>query len=482
MIDEVAQYRNDQLFDEEEMNDEQVEEQQQHFPTLAFNHHHHHQQFNNFQETSSVLNNTYYTGQTIEEKKFLTEKNTQLDDQFYHHNIDPSFRDSVKVASVYLELIHKYIESVDSRLQQVQDIEERSGDKSHEFQLRIAQESQLIRTEKHTWQLLYNMFDDLRQHQTRIDNKHIHEVALNKIRDSKQLWRASHKDIATFIFETREDVRIQQLVIQWLESIPETENGFDAPRLATWCHTKQQLTKPAKHQDQKSGKLVTALDPDAPTRENAFLASDDQEKEEALLRTIWKYLRSGRLKEAQEYCRASGQYWRAATIAGAEYYHNLLSVGNNANTIQPTEANRNRFVYCHTLLKHAKESTNKLQRAIYGVLCGDLTSMLEACDTWEDYLWAYLKANVSSEFNKLLKNYIDQHSEDASYVQNVLQSQSEILSLDQIIYNLRNHADEKVRNEAKQPYHMTQSYIMQDQIRDLLHYLCNTAFNETNYT
>lgn len=62
--------------------------------------------------------------------------------------------------------------------------------------------------------------------------------------------------------------------------------------------------------------LVSAIDPDAPTRENAHLHPQDLEDEELLMRAVWTLLKAGRLSDARQLCRDVGQAWRAASLGG----------------------------------------------------------------------------------------------------------------------------------------------------------------------
>lgn len=155
------------------------------------------------------------------------------------------------------------------------------------------------------------------------------------------------------------------------------------------------------------------------------------------------------------------------------------------NVHQTPQGNQNRFVYIHTLLQQAREpKIHPLERAIYGTLCGDLSAMLAACETWEDYLWAHLKANVEYRFNSVLQQHVDKQSEDYQYVLSVMQSQQGYDSLGNIITKLRNHENPKIRIDAAKTYHIIQSHIALDQIEQVIDMLVNIANNkeETNVT
>jgi len=62
--------------------------------------------------------------------------------------------------------------------------------------------------------------------------------------------------------------------------------------------------------------MPSDLDFDTPTWEQARIHPEDQKQEHALLENVWVLLRAGRLKEACDICRSTGQAWRAATLCG----------------------------------------------------------------------------------------------------------------------------------------------------------------------
>jgi nuclear pore complex protein Nup107 len=43
-----------------------------------------------------------------------------------------------------------------------------------------------------------------------------------------------------------------------------------------------------------------------------------------------------------------------------------------------------------------------LERAVYGVLCGNLNAILLGCRTYQDHLWARLKSNITYSILKKL--------------------------------------------------------------------------------
>lgn len=44
---------------------------------------------------------------------------------------------------------------------------------------------------------------------------------------------------------------------------------------------------------------------------------------------------------------------------------------------------------------------DEYERALYGALCGDISSVLPVCETWQDQLWAYFNALVQARVEKV---------------------------------------------------------------------------------
>lgn len=72
-----------------------------------------------------------------------------------------------------------------------------------------------------------------------------------------------------------------------------------------------------------------------------------------IVEKVWTLIRSGQVEEAQKLCKSSGQFWRAATIAGAQLYHNSKLCGENEKPI--VVGNQNRFITLHSLMKLSEE-------------------------------------------------------------------------------------------------------------------------------
>ncbi|KAJ2582984.1 Nucleoporin nup84, partial [Coemansia sp. RSA 1804] len=72
----------------------------------------------------------------------------------------------------------------------------------------------------------------------------------------------------------------------------------------------------ASQQPEKPDNTVTEADPDAPSRQRKELAYEDAEYEASLLRTLFEYVRRGRVGDAMDLCAESDEPWRAASMKG----------------------------------------------------------------------------------------------------------------------------------------------------------------------
>jgi hypothetical protein len=72
---------------------------------------------------------------------------------------------------------------------------------------------------------------------------------------------------------------------------------------------------------------------------------------------MWNLVRCGRTEEAQKFCRVKKQYWRAATLAGAEYLHKAaqLEVENRHMPEPNVMDNSNRAIYYETVWRLSEE-------------------------------------------------------------------------------------------------------------------------------
>ena len=172
-----------------------------------------------------------------------------------------------------------------------------------------------------------------------------------------------------------------------------------------------------------TGKGVRSLDPDAANREMSTLELEDATYEKALNKTLFEYVRAGRLDSALDLARQADRSWRAASLRGAALYwrpglseldrrwsshKNLLTrralpLDDEMEDLSSSMGNRNRMLWkavCRSAC--AKTTLEEHERALYGALSGDLKSVLAVSTSWETQLWAHTNARLEAAIDAKL--------------------------------------------------------------------------------
>ncbi|KAL9652522.1 hypothetical protein ABK040_000093 [Willaertia magna] len=372
-----------------------------------------------------------------------------------------------------LEMTKQFENACKQRLYELEDKYKQVYFLPDEVYLKVREDYNLLKYEKNTWNLLYSLFDDARKLEKEMKDKNTLLEYYSKS-FKNDIWRISHKIVIEDFLMKDEIARKLYVIVKWLEDC--AYEKINPENDGTWLYTNR------SQKLDRSG-IVSELDPDSIFREKKPLESDDIQREIAIIKKTWNLVRSGRMKEAQTFCRNHEQFWRAATLSGSEYYHNpkLLSREDIDNMEEESSGNLNRFVYLNNLISMTKSNilTDEValfEKSIYGTICGDLDSMLICCETWEDYLWAYCKASLEYRLNETLSKYVPNDTEDKQYVDSVLDFQKQFnREIPDIVKELNNTNVIKVNNESKQPYHLVQLNIINDNIAGLVEYLSQTT-------
>ncbi len=111
--------------------------------------------------------------------------------------------------------------------------------------------------------------------------------------------------------------------------------------------------------------------------------AEDEENERNILKQVFAYLRIGDIKSAQQVCRDSNNFWRAASLSG-----------NKENVLWRK--------MCFQLARQPQ--MDRYERAVYGAVCGDLDSVVPVCLSWEDQMWAHFNAIYAWKLEEVLLN------------------------------------------------------------------------------
>jgi len=139
--------------------------------------------------------------------------------------------------------------------------------------------------------------------------------------------------------------------------------------------------------------LVFQLDPDAVTRQNRKLEPQDEYFERAIWLGCYEMLRRGRSpSEIREWCMERTEVWRAVSMLGFpdEKDDEIDECGNPLSSVLWRRM-------CFALAR--KGGSDEYQRAVYGILSGDISSVEPVCRSWGDFVFAHYNALLRSQFD-----------------------------------------------------------------------------------
>lgn len=144
---------------------------------------------------------------------------------------------------------------------------------------------------------------------------------------------------------------------------------------------------------------VTQLDPDAMTRQGRKLEPHDEYFERAIWLGCFHLLRRGcSMTEIRDWCTERTEVWRAGTISALP----LSTIGDD----DLPDFDPSSFILwrrmCYALVKSG--GTDDWERAVYGLLSGDIDSVLAVCKTWDDFIFAHYNALLRTQFDSYLVN------------------------------------------------------------------------------
>lgn len=278
------------------------------------------------------------------------------------------------------------------------------------------QELQRWEGEAQTWDLLRRVLP--LRYRDKVSSSHNTLSTDTPLRTRKQYWEE-------FILSDSQ-ARERKIVLEWLQtsanqgpSIDEVVSDLqqDADRgdiLAHgWLHTRHKIKlqksvnayqgvldpKDPSLADShlSSNTLITQLDPDAMTRQDRKLESQDASFERAIWLGCFEMLRRGySMGEIRDWCADRTESWRAATLSP-------LALSNpddeDVEDFNPVFAVLWRRM-CYATARDGGSSD--YERAVYGVLAGDIPSVEKIISTWDEYLFAHYNALIRTQFDAFL--------------------------------------------------------------------------------
>jgi nuclear pore complex protein Nup107 len=227
-----------------------------------------------------------------------------------------------------------------------------------------------------------------------------------------------------FVLENAPD-RERKCILEWLERTAQTsETSFESiveemeSRTGTgsgtwshgWLYTREKVKGEKRLRDatslrqsttkspNSSEALVTQLDPDAPTRQQFALEKQDEHYERSLWLACYEMVRRGLpWNEVREWFEARNETWRAASLGAAQ------DLGREQSRIclgGPYVGALWRRM-CFEASQHT--SADKYERAVYGLLAGDIKSVEPVCKSWQDYVYVHYNSLLLGSFEAWLQ-------------------------------------------------------------------------------
>jgi nuclear pore complex protein Nup107 len=140
--------------------------------------------------------------------------------------------------------------------------------------------------------------------------------------------------------------------------------------------------------------LVTQLDPDSVTRQGRKLEPQDEYFERAVWRGCFELLRRGcTAEEIREWSLERTEGWRAVSLSALCLSRNDISVS--------AEVSPEAFsLWRRSCLAAARQGgSDEYERAVYGILGGDLSTVEKVCESWDDFVFAHYNAHIRGQFH-----------------------------------------------------------------------------------
>lgn len=321
-----------------------------------------------------------------------------------------------------LELPRKYYDNALRRLAQLRPNAARDGDVDMDVddaeagngEVASAAEIKQVEREVQTWDLVRRLLP------LRFPNKGSGTPPLSPSEPP-----ASQPGLLHEFFLSNTVAQERRAVLQWLQT--NASSGPDIDELARelqqnadrgdiiahgWLHTRSSIklrksvtawphlldrqapTIATTHLNADGAPLVTQLDPDAPTRQGRKLEPQDEYFERSIWLGCFEHLRRGSsLEVIRDWCQERTEMWRSISTSAL-----LLSPDNSEPSSETNIASLALWRrMCFGLARQG--GCDDYERAVYGVLSGDIASVEKVSLTWDDFLFA--------NYNALLRTQLD---------------------------------------------------------------------------
>ncbi|KAI0388815.1 nuclear pore protein 84/107, partial [Xylariaceae sp. FL0594] len=216
-----------------------------------------------------------------------------------------------------------------------------------------------------------------------------------------------------------------------------------------------------------SNPLVTQLDPDVITRQGRKLEPQDEYFERAIWLGCYELLRRGRsLSEIRDWCVDRNEVWRAVTMSS-------MPLSEAEAVDQSVSDPFSILLWRRTCFALARQGgTDDYERAVYGILSGDISSVEKVCKSWDDFVFAHYSSLLRAQFDSYLMKRTSSEGSAAVHQAfpsfNALQFHGDASSAsERLISTLETNP--KISAEARTPLKALQAAIISNNLTQYLH-------------
>ena len=201
--------------------------------------------------------------------------------------------------------------------------------------------------------------------------------------------------------------------------------------------------------------IVTQLDPDAVTREEAHLENQDEFHEQAAWVTCWELLRRGKpLADVRGWWDEHNEQWRSLVLRnGAPTTEQAVS--SPWLRMMNLATNSDWATQC-TKLAATDAIKNPFQQAVYALLAGNAGISSKVCETTDEYLFSEFNAHLINRYREYLRAYREKSTASSHQAYRVPPPNRDLTA--QLLQTLQTNPN--LRDELHEPHKLTQVALM----------------------
>ena len=209
----------------------------------------------------------------------------------------------------------------------------------------------------------------------------------------------------------------------------------------------------ASHRRQDDQSLVTQLDPDSVTRENAHLEPQDEAYEQAAWITCWELLRRGKpLSDVRAWWDERNEQWRSLLLrSGAP--STADSVKSPWLRMMNLASNGDWLARCNELAT-GNAIQDPFQQAVYALLAGNSAISNKVCESVDEYTFSEFNAFLIHRFQQYVRQYRETSAASSGKTYQIAPREA----TGKLVHSLQSNP--LFREELHEPHKLTQLALM----------------------